>query len=472
MVTKLTMAQVADNTKKRWNNWGEVIKVVKGYMPQDRLSEQLMNGIVDEVFIQFEKVADEIQLKAEEDLERSKAADLLSTNVYDRKIKHEYLLLKTENHALEIAKLIRPYPDKKFFCLLRLIAGRVSSPPPFLLPVLGDAFKYVHFNYVSRFGLVSVPPRPAIINSNNRNLGVVWHEVAGYAIAVAKTERKEEFKRQAKALRDHLRVNYNLWFTYRDLYIRSVSKSLGNQPQFPETESAAIEKAVEQTLSQDKHLDVLDEDFSWQVTWLSEILEDLFWIMATEDDPLKPESLVVKAIRMQANALLATYYPHLKIGDIDHPSPHLRVLVSIAYVCPGDKNLITQIINKFLSDIEPLGLAEAEDQDIDLAISIADFCREALKSPASSDWLYGTDVKPIERDAANIVLNPSDDMADKLGNLLGSCPPEATEACLTQFRKDQGTAKHIYKQIRDALDLKALLNIEFTSEDQWPTPPF
>jgi hypothetical protein len=226
----------------------------------------------------------------------------------------------------------------------------------------------------------------------------------------------------------------------------------------------------------------LDAPASWEMTWLAEFLEDLFWIIAADDGSLQTAlkagsslaaNLTIQAIHMQANALLTAYYPNQDVGDIDHPPPALRVLASTAYVSGGDKTYIKQIIEQ-LSGVELLNL-QIESPDVELAIAIADFCRQLLEAQGETPWLYGLEVDDIEREVVRVVLQPSVNTADLKAKIipgLGAQAAMSDDDFIKAFQALQVSYEDFIDEINKTEDVKSLLDLEYTSDDEWPSCSF
>jgi hypothetical protein len=154
-----------------------------------------------------------------------------------------------------------------------------------------------------------------------------------------------------------------------------------------------------------------------------------------------------------AGALAATY-KNLDVGDPGHPSPRLRILVAISFLCNSDRECIDQRIAAFVGKGEDIfGLKQA-GLDRELADVIVSICQEILDQQAANPWLYRTEVTPLEKEVAGDILNARPLLEGRLPN------------------SDQGSSpianQNFMEQINAAQDLESLLAMEFTSNDPFP----
>jgi hypothetical protein len=419
-------------------------------MPEQRPNSEEVRAKLKPVIETFEMVAQAYLNKAQALLSKEPAQPRLQ--------KYEQVLSKVQSHALELSELIRPDPYKEFSPsdrrqlfnkLIAFIAKRTNvSGQPFILPVLDESFKYVHFNYVDGFGLLCLPPRMATTHASNRNLSIFWHEAAGFAIATAKNKHPEKLRDAASRLYERLLEYNGYWERYSELYRQSLLSSLRGRDTF---DKACILDEIEKLIRDNilSNPNNIDGDGSWQVTWLSEFLEDLYGVMVAKDDN-RPGPMADGVVRMLAGALAATY-KNLDVGDSGHPSPRLRVLAAISFLCNGNQECIDQRIAAVIGESEDIfGLNEA-GLDRGLADIIASVCQEILDQQAAHLWLYQTDVTLLEKQLADDILNAR----PLLGISLPNSDPESNVAINQNF----------IDRINAAQDLESLLAMDFTSND-------
>lgn len=217
MAVEFSPANVAHVNKvvqRDFKDLDDFILGLQNGMPLQRPNSKEVIPILDKVILAFQTVATAYYEKAK--------ALLGDTDGHPRLQKYEQVLGNLENHALKLSELIRPDPDKAFFPnnrrqklhkLIGFVAGRANvSGSPFILPVLGDTYKYVNVNYIKNFGLICLPPRVVTTDASDRNLSVLWHETAGYAIARAKDN--EQFEIAVTKLHTELQKTSIYWQRY------------------------------------------------------------------------------------------------------------------------------------------------------------------------------------------------------------------------------------------------------------------
>ncbi len=169
--------------------------------------------------------------------------------------------------------------------IIDCISTRFLTQPLFI-PLIAEDFKNVEFNYMPS-GIVVIGIPPFALSLLPRHLGVIWHEVGGYAVAV--------LKRQAK---------------FKDC-IEQLSK-----PLYTELETC-YHNSVELKARKD----------DWCETWLGEFFEDLFGVQALE-------GTMIEAL---GNAL-TRIYDDFDRGDEEHPPPKLRLQVALAFLSKSKRS--------------------------------------------------------------------------------------------------------------------------------------
>ena len=317
--------------------------------------------------------------------------------------------------------------------------------------MLGNTFKYVHFNYIDGFGLLCLPPRMAPKNVSERNLGICWHEVAGHAIATARRRHREKLVKWTTTLQERLQTA-GYWGHYSELYQQSILDNLCGRAKY---EKAGILPKIDKIIREDifeKNPITVDGDGDWQITWLLELLEDWFWILVGKEGNM-PGELADGVTTVLADALAKTY-ENLRVGDPNHPPPHLRILVGINYLCNGDQECIDQRIDRFVGGGEDIfGFTQA-GPDRELSAVIASVCQEILDEQGDNPWLYQTEVTDQERNIAAKILNGQ--------------PLSLNELLDPDQEGILAADPDIIDQINTAEDLESLLAIDFTTDDFFP----
>ena len=222
---------------------------------------------------------------------------------------------------------------------------------PFLQPVLIAVpmrkFVYFDFTYMKGIGAIGVPYSSWMIPG--RDLSVLWHEVGGYAVAMARrngtlrtwaSHLAASLKGQNRTDKDALKGS-TLWDYYRgefeqsDLSKRSVgisvysdfvrvTESFDIRAYFmKDPPSKGGKRAVSDTTpypASDESLTV-DTDQRWQMAWFGEFFEDLFGVEAlgTAMFEILAEVLVREGKKGQ-------------LGDRSHPPAALRLQVILEYL--------------------------------------------------------------------------------------------------------------------------------------------
>lgn len=370
---------------------------------------------------------------------------------HERSQEYNKVLNRLKDHALFLAEFTQSHaatvlPAKSRTSLekmLGIISKRISSynEPPFLMPLLSSDFKYVHFNYLnSSIGFVGIPPQIAADPLKGKNLSILWHEVAGHAIARARRSQEgDKLKKWADELKKYL--GKKLWADYRALYITSILENLPIKDQIKQAEEWKTFKELYQ--KQVLKEEAVEANQEWQATWLAEFLEDLFWIIVFEGKRTGTGEIDDTLIRILRQALMPSY-SDLAIGDYEHPPVDLRMLVGLAYLDP-DNFRVTRKKRAIYSDKPNL---------LDLAGPIAAVCRGIIRSGE----LYQPVVSPEEKElATNLIKQP---VPDSVEEMLKGMP--AGKALSSRIGADA-----FLEQINRAGDLEALLALDFTENDNW-----
>jgi hypothetical protein len=286
----------------------------------------------------------------------------------------------------------------------RLIARRLSGSTqdsnvaiPILLPIFSLRFKYIHFNYMLGFGLVGIPPEFISDNSSGANLSVLWHEAAGHAMAVMKRYNKYRVEEWAEALATGLE-GVEHWDAYRDMYRKSILENLRHKEAF---EAAGMLDDLKTSYLQKLLTDeLIRKETRWQIDWLTEFLEDLFWVMVVEGTESEYQQAAIMVI---ANALFSRY-PDPDVGDVEHPPLRLRLLVAIAYLCLDDPARLEKTINDYSDDIK--NLLKPDKVNYTLALTIASFCKNSVISPQSRTGELYQAPSEEEKSLARNILKP------------------------------------------------------------------
>ena len=324
-------------------------------------------------------------------------------NPHERSLAYHAVLSLLRSHALFLVDLARPYRVEilsDYALPVKLIAfisqQRLPSVPlPFLLAVLSSDFKYVHFNYLSNVGLVGL--QPDLVAGHLDDLNALWHEVAGYSIALARSDNR--LTRWTGQLTELLKQK-ELLDTYQNLFRESTLYNLPIDRNSIKPEALSELDAVMQN----------DQEWSELSTpWLGEFLEDLFWVMTQEGERTANGAIETATIAAMAKALTPRY-PDLDAGDLDHPPVNLRLLVGVSYLGYGKpEDEIKTIASLYVSDPDPL---------LELATVIAEFCRNIINSPETP---FLGQVSPEEKKVVKAVLElPNKGVRDQLEKLLAN----------------------------------------------------
>ncbi len=215
--------------------------------------------------------------------------------------------------------------------MITIISSRFGDLAFFTIS--SQTFQYIHFNYMKGVAIIGIPP--TVLASPPWNLGVLWHEVAGYGVALAK--QRGQLKSWAAELRKFPMIKENgeikmtnVWKKCQEIYEKSVRAT------------SAIEAGynIDDFFSDDK--------VQWQENWLGEFFEDLFGVQILRDTMV--ESLT--------HALVQQYRwekkdKYLRLGDYYHPPANLRIQVALEYLGDEknkDRKRVVDKLNEFYSD--------------------------------------------------------------------------------------------------------------------------
>lgn len=411
----------------------------------------------ERLIITFRQVAEAYYTRAEQLIQADQAITPL-----ERSEKFYRVLENLREHTLLLADVTRFHSLKVFpterrnFLLkaIKFIARRLSvgGDKPMLLPLFTSSFRYFHFRYMDGLGLIGIPPELARNESRNKHLSVLWHEVAGHAMAIARETYDAQFEALATELANILR-DAGYWDRYRQLYRQSV---LQNLPKRKELEAINVLQAFQQLYEQHIVTDqIIDRNLEWQKIWLIEFLEDLFWILVLAGNRADEEA----ALQAMANALILRY-PDPRIGDPKHPPLQLRLLVCIAYLSQGNMERIAEMIQPFhYGKEDAFNLDDPEFHR--LAIAIAEFCRQRIIS-VDEPLLYESTISAAEKELARLVLDP--------GSTQKMMENIVKDVNLTEFSY-QPNLERLQQEIDKAKTIDELLKIKFIYIDLYGGPP-
>lgn len=317
-----------------------------------------------------------------------KAVELIcqeSNNLDDCLTAHSKVMERIRQHDTLLSQLSQPYPPVSLDSirdLLRTVIQFLSvqlvlddRTVPFLKPVIGSDFSYIHFNYANNaMGIVTVPMEFCVLPADEQeDWSVIWHEVAGYAIAT----RHEKVNEWANALKGSLKSENDsvLWTAYQRAFTHSYSNTLKRRL------DKCLTSITTDMIREDLEANVID----WETDWLGEFLEDLFFVRVFVTKNHMPESSCSvddsekrASIDQLVDGLRRTY-PDPKSGDQIHPSPNLRVLVALAYLHQAfDENSFGSVLKRYIGVRDSYNLKQVPQDYQRLALQIAEFCNEKL----------------------------------------------------------------------------------------------
>jgi hypothetical protein len=395
--------------------------------------------------------------------EREKDKQINDAYYYDQALTH------LMNHAQLLSEMTDPrFENLRFAPLIRKIITNISTrlnSPPLFIPIISSEFKYIHFNYLDGIGVIGVPL--TIWNTPTWNLSILWHEVAGYAVATAKRYgHLEDWAIQlAKKLKD---AGASVWCDY---YLKSYEKSYLKKVRlslelFPERSKVDMLYEIRQyfkyTKRRAKTPDV-EHNLKWQMIWLGEFFEDLFAAQA-----LKGTLLEILA------DVLRRRYKVFGFGDHKHPSPELRLQVVLQFLylyCSDDRQQIEQSRDRVQHRYQDLKLIEPNPALRQTAEIIAKlyienigiFSKQEIMSPE-------TEAVNLVRDLYNRLSTQSGGYnADELDNELTQAENSLTEAAI--FVMDSQPSDYIWTSVNidinaEEIDLDTLLKVQFIDTDK------
>jgi hypothetical protein len=261
---------------------------------------------------------------------------------------HDQVLKKIGDHIRLLAQLLISLqhnrlpslpgePELSTLDAIQAIIWEISQRIPenhhtVLVPMLASQFMYVQLEYTDVTGIVGIPPYA--LWSLYPDLPILWHEVAGHWVAQQK--KFSRLKQHAEKLQEKLKAatlepaSLSLWDKYREQYEQSCSH--GAVVDLSITGGKVGLKRPNVThryfLGYDGEAPGVDTDFEWQMSWLGQILEDMFGLRDLGD--------IMK--QSMDYALGRAYNSPGNIGDHKHPSPELRLAVASLYLHPGTKS--------------------------------------------------------------------------------------------------------------------------------------
>ena len=273
------------------------------------------------------------------------------------------------DHAHTLADIARPHLEGDFKApllkslpsltstrcvlerLLAIIANRFNSPA--ILPIYSESFQYIHFNYIGGIAALGVPPQ--IFASPFWNLGILWHEMAGYQIALARNDKRLQHWAEQVGQSD-------TWDLCKKDYKLSFYKH----------EAVRADVTAEELMSfVDK--DPADPEAMWPQWWLGEFLEDLFGV----------QMLGSPMLSMLAHILIR-YYDDLSVGDAHHPPALMRLQVVLDYL---DSISSTETAN-VRKTLDGLGLETINDEWKTVSGEIIKFYHDSFTNP-DSQGIFG-----------------------------------------------------------------------------------
>jgi hypothetical protein len=315
-----------------------------------------------------------------------------------------------------------------------------------LKPLIRANFSYVHFKYVNdAVGIIGIPPELAVSPPGRyEDWSVLWHEIAGYAIALHREKDSDELVEWAGALSKIIPGGRD---RYHELYLDSIAKTLvSRQPEWLSIDAETIRKYYKP-----------GEEPKWTADWLAEFLEDLFLVrvfvpekqqaesneMITDEEKPAPIWALINA--------LSKSYSDFTIGDQSHPPPNLRVLVALAYLDHSfDKGKFATAVEQLALQDDPYQLTKASQ---DLALTIARFCDEKV------DQLFDK-VSETELRLARLALGlPQSAVPEKIFKEMEAVAASTSPAALE--RREQFITTKIPEQTK----LEDLLKLQFIDVD-------
>lgn len=291
----------------------------------------------------------------------------------------------------------------EFSDLLELIIAGIFTrfkETPVFFPLFSSEFKYVHFNYMDNVAVIGIPL--SVWARPTWSLGVLWHEVGGYAVARAR--RSGKFQQWTNELAETLRGQDRkspFWPYYRGLYeasrLQNVNVELKVYDDYCRViKSREIRRYFRKTY-RTSHLNI-DNDSRWQIAWLGEFFEDLFGVQALGETMLE----VLADIFMRR-------YKNVYLGDAHHPPPNLRLQVILCYLdeiykdetkCKEIQDILTKIKARYewLRDLS-FGKLNSNDKLGQTAKIIASIYLKHI-----NDFSSGT-IHKQEKEVAKLVLN-------------------------------------------------------------------
>lgn len=393
---------------------------------------------------------------------RRKADELIAQeqDLAARRYAHSQINARIRQHASLLSNLFQRFPPvslgetrdelRQVINFLSTQLSSVDSTVPFLKPLISSKFSYIHFNYIKNaMGIISIPPELAVSPPDRyEDWSVLWHEIAGYAIA----SRPQEVSDWAEELAGVLDRIPGRWDSYRNVFLDSVAKTYERrQPEWLKIDVETIKEHLEKAHGEPRGKS------EWEVDWLGEFFEDLFLIRVFVQKNQPPDQKITAGEKpapiWALIDALSKAYPDFTTGDQIHPPPNLRVLVALAYLYqPFDKATFATEVTQFSVEGDRFQLAQASQ---DLALTIAKFCDEKV------DQLFEK-VSETELRLARLVLNlPQSPGTVTKGEIFQEMT--ATAASATPVAVE--LAQPFIKKIQEQTNLKDLLKLQFIDED-------
>ncbi|MCP4400096.1 MAG: hypothetical protein GY801_22665 [bacterium] len=309
--------------------------------------------------------------------------------------------------------------------IIDCIATRFSTDSLFI-PLIAEDFRCIQFNYMPS-DIVVIDMPPSALSLLPWHLGVLWHEVGGYA--VARLKKRGDLKKWAEELyADSTDVRYYFENSYR--------KSEGRQP---------------------------NKESGWCENWLGEFFEDLFGVQALEE-------IMVEALM---NALTQRY-PDPTCGDQEHPPPDLRLQVVVEFL-KKDKTNFPKEFQPLLDYIEKK-LNGNKNELKNAAKEIANFYVEKLKDPHN---LGSKEISNWEKQVVAIIRS-NDKRSRKVEQIeeinIDPLHKKLSEKYDKLYKKVSRKTKtpadilkdypELLKNIENACDIDSLLKVQFSEIDR------
>jgi hypothetical protein len=442
---------------------------------------------VDKVITEYEQIV-KTYLGLSQKAIMSKQLNGKPLNNQQRAYYYDQVLTRIMNHTELLTELTQSSFQQrlKYSPLIEsIIAGILTrfTDAPVLIPVISSEFKFIHFNYMNNFGVIGIPL--TIWTTPAWNLSVLWHEVGGYGVALAK--RYGHLEQWARELVKNLKKakdNDLLWRYYRNSYERSALKSVPvklevSKKQCRVDRSRQIRHYFKYLVADsESSLGDVETNIEWQMAWLGEFFEDLFGVQALKDTMLE----VLADIFMRR-------YELPSLGDRQHPPPDLRLQVVLEFLYllsernetdpRGIQELLQKLQDRYIA-LQHLSFGQHRSSKSDLkqtAEIIAKLYYQQI-------GIFFKDIDEQERKVARVVSGiRSNTSADpyKLAEALEQAQKDCAGVKIDYLKEPQ-PAQDFWQYVginikdEDHLDIEALLKVRFAETDETPgggpPPPF